>query len=250
MNNYLVNITFNGYNYSGTQKNPNKMTIQGIFEDLLTRFFDEKITIKLCSRLDKQVHANSFYFNFKTNKIFNLKKLEHFLNNFTNSDIRINYIKNVSEDFNSRYHAIKKRYVYKIKFGEKSPFDYQTTFISHYKLLNSSKLPLNKFVGTHYFYNFCSSDEKDETFVNTIDLFSVNYDSKKQLFTFTIEARNFFRYQIRYIIGAIYQIMIGKKTEKDIDEMFEKVKYTKPRLLLPGYGLTLDEVFFEEVSDA
>lgn len=250
MKNYLVCIRFNGYYFNGTQINPNYETIQGIFEKLLTNFFsNETVSIKTCSRLDKHVHAEKFFFNFKVEKEIVTSKLMFYLNNFTPESIEVLYIKEVDLSFNSRYNAIEKTYEYRIKFINKDVFNYETTFLSTYKLKTDKNLPFDLLIGTHNFINFCSAEEKQDSYLNTVDSFTMNFDKDYNVYIFKVVGRRFFRYQVRYMVGIIYEIMIGRKSVDDLKEMLQETRYTKPRLLLPGNGLTLKDVAFANLIE-
>ena len=60
----LIRISFLGTSFYGTQKQSDKKTIQGDFESLLSRVYDEKVKVTISSRLDRGVHALDFALTF------------------------------------------------------------------------------------------------------------------------------------------------------------------------------------------
>ena len=62
----LVNISYDGLYFIGSQKQPEGRTIQGEFEKLLSNLFNEEIKVIICSRLDAKVSARNFAFAFDT----------------------------------------------------------------------------------------------------------------------------------------------------------------------------------------
>lgn len=246
MNNYLVNITFNGTDFAGTQIQPGYPTIQGLFMQIISNYLNEEVKITCCSRLDKGVHAENFYFNFKTEKELDFYRFQYYLNNFTPQSVRINNLQKVKEDFSSRYHAKKKVYCYSIHFGEKLPFNYQTVYLSPYPQKRDVKdIDLSIFLGEHDFRNF-SSDDDAESFVSELESVEIKHLEKDNIYQIYVTGKSFFRYQVRYIAGAIYEMMIGKKREDEIEEMLEATLYTKHKLKLPGQGLILKEVIYDK----
>ena len=63
MKNYLIIFSYKGTNFYGSQKQPGLNTVQNLFEDTLSRIYDEKI--KFCSETSYlQKHAKQFALRF------------------------------------------------------------------------------------------------------------------------------------------------------------------------------------------
>ena len=118
---YLVKMSYDGTNYYGFQIQKDQITIEGELESVLSKVLNESINIVGCSRTDKGVHANEYYFHFETSKEIDLCKFQKSLNNLTSEDIYIKEIQKVDEEFHARYNVKNKEYLYIINTGEYFP---------------------------------------------------------------------------------------------------------------------------------
>ena len=170
--NYFMRIAFRGRDFNGTQKLKDKITVQSMLEEKLTSIFDENIKVKIGSRLDKGVSALDFGVNFKTStEKVKPNKLQYVLNRLLPNFIRIKECREVADDFNARYDAISKTYLYVIERKVENPllievcwhpifdFDIET-------FRNVSKL----YVGNHCFDFFGSEEEKDGKILSIEDV--------------------------------------------------------------------------------
>ena len=119
---YLMTFSYDGTNYNGYQKQPNKNTIQDNIESNLSKIFNTKITISASGRTDKGVHAINQKAHFDAKEI-NINKLKNSLNKLINDDIYIKDIKKVDDDFHARFNVLEKEYIYRINLGEYNPLD-------------------------------------------------------------------------------------------------------------------------------
>lgn len=115
MMNIFLEFTYRGDHFYGSQKQSKHPSVQGLFEDKLASLFQEKIKFTACSRLDRGVHALRMGGNFKVSQErVKLGKLKYALNRLLPPYLRILEVKEVPLDFNARYDAICKVYLYKI----------------------------------------------------------------------------------------------------------------------------------------
>ena len=69
MFNYLIEIEYDGTNFSGWQIQKNSRSVQGTIETALKKVLKKNIRISGAGRTDKGVHALSQHANFKIKKI-------------------------------------------------------------------------------------------------------------------------------------------------------------------------------------
>lgn len=247
--NYFVRIAFLGKKYFGTQRQKDKLTIQGVFEEVLSKVFDEKILIKISSRLDKGVNALDFAFTFKT-ETCKLKPdyLKYYLSRTFQSDVFIKDVRIVNENFSARYDCLYKQYIYLIQDGaEFNPLLSEITYIPKRKL-DFDKLYeiINLFNGTHEFKYF-SSPEGDENTRLTMDC----VEAKKQnnLIMISFKAKSFLRYQIRFMVGTAMLYEKGKISIDTIKNLLSGKNEKFPRLKAEPQGLFLQQIKYEEIDD-
>ena len=79
--NILLTIAYDGSGFSGWQKQPGVLTVQGCIEEALSRLCGEKIQINGTSRTDAGVHARGQRASFKTDLKLPIERLPMVINN-------------------------------------------------------------------------------------------------------------------------------------------------------------------------
>ncbi len=67
MRNIKLTIEYDGKDFNGWQKQPNKLNIQGSIEQAISQITGEEIDLQASGRTDAGVHALGQVANFKTN---------------------------------------------------------------------------------------------------------------------------------------------------------------------------------------
>ena len=111
--NYKLNISYDGTAYHGWQKQNNAVAVCDVLEQAIEKIFKQKIEVTGCSRTDAGVHAINYICNFKSDLIIPLDKLPLAINTKLPGDIRVKTAEEADVDFNSRFSAHSKTYVYK-----------------------------------------------------------------------------------------------------------------------------------------
>ena len=167
----MCTVTYDGSIYSGFQRQPGLLTVQGEIEKGLKFLTKEDITIYSSGRTDKGVHAINQTFHFDTLSKIDPINFSRVLGNFLPDSIYLKSSKLVHDTFHTRYDAYSKEYVYKINTAEYDPI--QRNYEWNVKGINIEllKKELNSIIGTHDFTSFTKTKE-DKLMVRTI------YDTK------------------------------------------------------------------------
>ena len=80
MRNIKLIIEYDGKEFNGWQKQPNKLNIQGEIEKAIERVTGEKVDLTASGRTDSGVHAIGQVANFKTNSTIPVEKIPIALN--------------------------------------------------------------------------------------------------------------------------------------------------------------------------
>lgn len=240
---YLMTISYDGTNFSGYQKQPNKRTVQEEIEKVLSQINNESITICASGRTDAKVHAHNQKAHFDTNKNWNLDKLKHSLNKMLPDDIFIKNIEVVENNFHARFDVKKKIYIYKININEYNPLD--RNYIYQYnKTLNIDKMKeaTNYLIGEHDFTSFVKLDEvKDCIRI----IYNINIELENGILVFKFEGNGFLRYMIRNLVGTLITVGEEKIEPSYIKEILDSKNRKKAFLTAPAQGLYLENVFYE-----
>ena len=251
--NILLTISYCGSAYCGWQVQPSKKTIEGEVELAFFKLFNEKIDVTGSGRTDAGVHALKAKANAILPKEFTLKnfydekikfeKLRNLLNHFLPEDIRVNSIKQVALCFNARKSAKKKTYLYKIKLGEKSPFDANRYYFFNLPLnVEHMQKCANILLGEHDFSSFCASKTSVTSFVRTI--YSIKIKQTKDVITFEICGNGFLYNMVRIIVGTLIDFSLKNKNENDMRNVLEAKNRNCAGKTAPACGLYLKNVVY------
>ena len=120
MRNIKLTIEYDGKDFNGWQKQPNKLNIQGTIEKAIERITGKEVELMASGRTDRGVHALAQVANFKTDSKLPIEKFPIAINSNIKNSIRIKDAEEVDENFHSRLSCKKKTYRYVInnsKYG-------------------------------------------------------------------------------------------------------------------------------------
>ncbi len=239
--NIKISLMYDGTKFYGSQKQPNKNTIE---DNLLNAFRNINIDTKLIfsGRTDRDVHATAQIVNcFIPDYWTDLYKLKTVLNRKLSKSIQIRYIKEVSDSFHARYSAKKRTYRYFITTTPTNPFN--DAYITYHPSINTELIQnaINKFIGIHDFEYFSKSDGGNNTSIR--EMYFTKFYKHNDIYVFTFIAKGFLRSQIRLMVDFLLKISDGKLTTSQLVEQLEKKeKYNfKPA---PPNGLYLTKITY------
>lgn len=244
---YFMTFSYDGTNFSGYQKQPNKRTIQQEIEDVLKQINDGKsVSISASGRTDAGVHALNQRAHFCLDIDIEPDRLMKGMNSLLPSDIYVKSISLVDEDFHARFSAIGKEYVYKINMGEYNPLERNYIFQYCKKLdLIQMERGIKYLEGVHNFKSFTKSDDEREDYVRKISQTMItrdNRDINKIVITFV--GTGFLRYMVRNMVGVLIEIGEGKRKPEDIMEILKSEDRKLAGKTAPSCGLYLRNVFY------
>ena len=168
---YKATIAYNGSNYHGWAKQPNQQTIQGILESIILNLFNQQIKIYASGRTDAGVNALGQVIHFDLDEIkIKPKDIKDALNKALPYDIRILTIQKVKKDFNARFMAKNKTYVYSINIGKINPLESSIVY-QYNKSINIKKIRqvAKLFVGKKNFLSFSTDERNGESVIKKIN---------------------------------------------------------------------------------
>lgn len=250
MFNYRLVIEYNGEKFFGSQKqNLNAetyvRTVQAELEKVLESYFKEDINTVFSGRTDRGVHAIDQVVNFKTEEAFKdpFDKLLLRFNALLPDDLVIVKIEEAAEDFNARFDAVSREYLYKIFVRRHKPV-LRTDSLGWFKdELDFEKMQehCKSYIGKKDFAAYAKEEKVD--FDPNSDKFQVEktticevYEAElikesKFCFKFKIKANRFLRNMVRRMVGEL--VHIGKGNEES---------EVSSKQTAPAAGLTLIKV--------
>lgn len=242
---YFIELSYNGKNYHGWQKQPNAITVQEVLENVLSSVIREKVSIIGCGRTDTGVHASQFFMHFDVNEILEIENLVFKLNSCLPNDIAIYNIFLVSEKDHARFNATFRSYEYKIYLG-KNPFFLDTAWQVYNQNYDLEKM--NEAAKLLFEYTNFKCFSRSQTDVKTYNckITQAEWIKKDDLLVFHITADRFLRNMVRAIVGTLLELGKNKITLDDFRKIIESEDRTRAGASVKARGLFLTKVGYPE----
>lgn len=241
--NIRLTIAYDGTNYYGWQRQPDKKTIQGIIEKKIEIMVGGNVSLIASGRTDAGVHALHQVANFRV--FSNITPYSFFkgLNSLLPDSILIKGARYMSFKFHSRYDAKSKVYEYRVYTDKlQSPFfRHYSWHIFRYLNLKPMEECMEIIRGTHDFSAFCSSGDNKIDFVRNIINAGIKTCRHNWLY-FIFEANGFLRHMVRNIMGTIIMAGLGEISVDYFRDILESKDRQKAGAKAPPGGLYLKDV--------
>lgn len=248
MKKLAMKIRYDGTNYHGWQRQKNAVTVQQVIEEALSDLTGEPVTVTGCSRTDAGVHALEYYFHFESNTSIPTEKLPYALNYRLGEDISAVEAFEVPEEFNARFSAKGKRYIYRIQNAKtKNPFLNRYSWHIPYHLQVEDMIKAAPILeGTHDFAGFMAAGGDQKTTVRTVRVCRVVQDAEMpESITVTVEADAFLYNMVRIITGTLAEVGFGRIRVEELPEILVSCDRTRCGLTAPPQGLFLKKVYYD-----
>ena len=248
MRNIKITIEYDGKDFNGWQKQPNKLNIQGEIERAIEEITGEKVELIASGRTDAGVHAIGQVANFKIEKDIPIEKIPYALNSKLKKSIRIKESEEVPEKFHSRYTCKKKTYRYVINNSVQGTAIYRNLQYHFPEKLDENKMneAAGYLIGEHDFKSFKASGTSSKSSVRTI--FDAKVTREGELVIIELTGNGFLYNMVRIIAGTLIDVGINKINPEDIKSILEAKDRLKAGKTLPPNGLYLVNVEYGDID--
>ena len=239
--NYKLNISYDGTGFSGWQIQPKVRTVQKELQDAIRNIFnDKKIIIYGSGRTDAGVHANGQVANFLIDTKMSTMQIKNAINSNLNKDIYINKCESVNKDFNARFSALERKYIYKI-CQKYYPINRKYFWYVNYKIDKNKLEKCARYIlGEHDFSFFCKNISRKENNNCTIKKSKWTFDDN--LIYYEIKANRFLHHMVRMLVGTMIEVAKDSISIEKFQKMVS-TKDIKPRVITcPSHGLYLNKI--------
>lgn len=253
--NYIIQIKFLGFRYSGWQKQTNSKTVQGMIDKTFFCIFEHHNFKTLGSgRTDSKVSANQFPFQLLIDEDVDTTKLLQDLEKNLPPDIKVLSVEKADSSFSVISNSKIKQYQYIFTSGE-TPHPFSSPFMVHFDgNLDIEKMQegASLFEGEHSFKNYCYKPNENTQFVRTVSRSVIKENDQyqasffpKNSWIFEVESSGFLRHQIRLMMGALIRLGQGELSLQDIIKSLDETTGDhRESLIVPSSGLVLNRVEF------
>jgi tRNA pseudouridine38-40 synthase len=251
---YLVKFQYLGFRYHGWQVQPNVKTVQKMVEKTLSFVFKHSnFKVLGASRTDMMVSAQQSAFELFVYEKLDEIELTNKLNKSLPNDIRVIDISEVDATFNIIQNPSTKKYTYLFSSGEKihpfcAPFMLGVIEDLDIELMQKGA---EVFEGFHNFQRYAYKPSEHTVFKREIKSCRIVENTElmanffpKKTFMLKVEGAGFMRYQIRLMMGVLFQLGKGLVNIEFIKDTLANPSCETLKELAPSSGLTLDSISF------
>ncbi len=240
---YKLTIEYDGGPYKGWQWQDHAPSVQGAIEDAIEGLNGQPATLFGAGRTDAGVHALGQVAHVNLDKDLPSDKVRDALNyHLGEHPISILNAERVSEDFNARFDAIERRYLYRmIDRRPRLALDRGRVWRVPYTIdADAMHFAAQNLIGQHDFTTFRASECQAKSPVRTLDEITVLRAGAEV--HIHVRARSFLHKQVRSITGSLNEVGRGQWTAQDLADALAAKDRTVCGPVAPPDGLYLTEV--------
>lgn len=246
MRNVRLQLTYDGSQFYGWQRQDGFTSVQECLEDAVEALTGERVTAHGSGRTDTGVHALRQVANFHVASRLDDDRLRHGLNAHLPETVVVSQLETCADDFHARFSATGKRYLYVVAttrfrppVGERfwgwvpQPLDFGAMREAGAALL-----------GTHDFRGLCSTGSTPRTTVRTVR--HLRWLARRERLAFVIEADGFLYNMVRAIAGTLFDVGRGRLDRGCVPAVLESGERGSVGPTAPPGGLYLLRVRYPE----
>lgn len=243
---YFVELAFNGGAYHGWQIQKNAISVQEVFNNVLSIVLRGPIETVGCGRTDAGVHAKQLFAHFDDPYGIiakDEKRIVTGLNALLPTDIAVKRLFAVASDAHARFDAVKRSYEYHVHFN-KDPFLHSFSWQAKGRPDVAAMNEAAKQMMAYRDFS-CFSKSHTQVFTNNCQLSRAEWHwLDAQRLVFYISADRFLRNMVRAIVGTLLEIGNGKRDVNYIHEVINSKNRSIAGVSVPACGLYLTEVTY------
>lgn len=247
-----LDIAYDGTNFSGWSKQPERRTVQREVESALQKLTRVPVETVVAGRTDAGVHATGQVVHvdipdleigpYSKKYDWNIDELPYRLNRILDEDVRIVSASIAPLGFHARFSALRRYYHYKIIDNNRPILPMRRFDVAPWyrpldvDVMNQASALL---VGENDFAAFCKFRQGGTT-IRTLEKFSWIRNEEGLLAEIVADA--FCYSMVRNLVGAVVCVADGRFPAEWVKEVLDNRKRVSDSLVFPSRGLTLVHV--------
>lgn len=235
---YKIILEYLGSDFCGWQRQPEALSIQELIEEAIFKFSKESVFVTAAGRTDAGVNAYGQVASFDLTIFYEPHRVMHSINHFCRPHkVGVTDCRLVELDFNARFSAKQRYYVYKI-------INRPSINIINAGLQYWVKDPLNVelmrkaasyLLGKHDFSSFRAAQCQSSSPIKTIS--NIEIIKEGENIDIYVSAISFLHHMVRNIVGNLLQVGKGIWLPEKIQEILEQKDRAKGAATAPAEGL-------------
>ena len=238
-------LEYDGTRFHGWQVQPGRRTVQGEVERALEVLLRHPARVRVAGRTDAGVHAWGQVCCVRTGSELDPDRLLRGLNGILPRDVSVSGVEDVSPDFDPRYAAVSKRYVYRIlnRVGRTALRRQRCWHLWQPLDLEAMHAALRPLRGEHDFSAFRAADCPNRQPVKTLHVAELSAAHQPYL-EITLVCGGFLKQMARIIVGTVVEVGQGHRSAADIPRVLASGDRQQAGRTAPASGLFLMEILY------
>ena len=244
-------IQYAGGGFAGWQRQPPPArTVQAEFEAVLERLLGKRVAITGAGRTDAGVHALGQGVSFQVPERWTADEMRRALNALLPHDVWVQQVRVMQADFDARRSATARRYRYLIGTDEAAASPFRRPY--EWALATSGETQLQQaalrdaaaaLIGEHDFRGLAAAGATTAHYRCRVALaeWAPRADGAKGV-QFTVEADRFLHHMVRFIVGTMVDIALGRRPSADFSRLLAATDNLAASPPAPPQGLYLEAV--------
>jgi tRNA pseudouridine38-40 synthase len=236
---FLAILHFDGSGYLGWQRQKTGRTVQGECEAVLEKLNGRRVPVHAAGRTDAGVHAKGMGVSLTVPAKWTAESLRRALNALLPKDCWIERMHEMTPGFHARKSAAARRYHYLIGTDEASaspfrrPYEWPLA-----RALDRSALDrgAERILGSHEFRAFAAKGQARPHY--RCEVRRARWmDRNGAGVCFEIEADRFLHHMVRFLVGTMVDIGLGRRPVQDMSELLARSDNDETSPPAPPQGL-------------
>ena len=234
-----LGISYDGTDFAGWARQPGLRTVCGVLEEHLTKVLREDVQLTVAGRTDAGVHAEGQVAHLDTSAEPDLQKLVHRMARFLPRDVRITSIAFAHKDFDARFSAIRRHYVYRVTTAPYGAEPLEARFrvgVRRGLDVDAMQDASSRLLGLHDFAAFCRHRDGATT-VRELQRFSWRQSGDR--LDAHVSADAFCWSMVRSLVGAAIAVGEGRRAPEWVAGLLDERARSSAVTVAPAHGLSL-----------
>ncbi|HEX2058660.1 MAG TPA: tRNA pseudouridine(38-40) synthase TruA [Actinomycetota bacterium] len=245
--NLRLDLAYDGAPFRGFARQPGQKTVQGELEDALTRVLGVTPTLTVAGRTDAGVHAlGQVVSAADVPDDTDPTRLRDALNGMCGPSIAVHACARAPDDFNARFDARSRTYVYALFTGDVAdPWLARTSWHHPGPLdLDAMNEAAGHLCGSHDFSSFGRLPAPDVSGERT--LYELSCSATGRIVRIRARANAFIQQMVRSLVGTLVGVGGGKLAPDDMPSILDAADRAAAGPVAPSHGLCLVSVEYED----
>jgi tRNA pseudouridine38-40 synthase len=257
-----LDISYDGTDFHGWASQKGDLrTVQGVLEDKLSLVTRHPITLVVAGRTDAGVHADGQVAHadipaeaFEQRSLNRPEDLVRRLSRMLPRDIRLSAATSAPENFDARFSALRRHYVYRVTTSDAGPRPVRSRDTAVWRKsveLGKVQSAADALLGLNNFAAYCKAREGATT-IRELQKFQwedVSTASEPETYEAHVVADAFCWSMVRSLVGACLTVGEGRRAQSFTADLLEETERSSAVPVAPANGLNLVQVDYPVDAD-